>query len=292
MPSPGITGVKNITSTVTDGVSTTAVEFRMEVPTEKAVQDVKDAIDQIRGDLPGDDRGAHRHPDRRRRSGDHDLRGLLPRHDDRGAVAGSSMTPSSATCRASPASAASTATAAPTARSASSSTRSSSTASASRRRRCSAAARARPTPTSARAGPKSARANRRSAPLATRRRRMSWPRPPSRCPRGGSCSWPIWATVNDTYEELRSFSRFNGDQVVAFSVFRAKGASEVSVAETGERRAGRRSARPTPTCRSRWSMTRSSTPTATTRPRSTRCSKARSWPCSWCCCSCATGARR
>ena len=50
----GITGVKNIISTVTDGVSTTAVEFRMEVPTEKAVQDVKDAIDQIRGNLPGD----------------------------------------------------------------------------------------------------------------------------------------------------------------------------------------------------------------------------------------------
>ncbi|MCA3525586.1 MAG: efflux RND transporter permease subunit [Rhodobacter sp.] len=50
----GITGVKNIISTVTDGVSQTAVEFRMEVPTDKAVQDVKDAIDQIRGDLPGD----------------------------------------------------------------------------------------------------------------------------------------------------------------------------------------------------------------------------------------------
>lgn len=50
----GITGVKNVNSTVTDGVSSTVVEFRMEVPTDKAVQDVKDAIDQIRGDLPGD----------------------------------------------------------------------------------------------------------------------------------------------------------------------------------------------------------------------------------------------
>ena len=49
----GITGVKNITSSISDGVSTTAVEFRMEVPTEKAVQDVKDAIDRIRGSLPG-----------------------------------------------------------------------------------------------------------------------------------------------------------------------------------------------------------------------------------------------
>ncbi|ULB09699.1 efflux RND transporter permease subunit [Cereibacter azotoformans] len=50
----GITGVKNITSTVVDGRSTTVAEFRMEVPTDKAVQDTKDAIDQIRGDLPGD----------------------------------------------------------------------------------------------------------------------------------------------------------------------------------------------------------------------------------------------
>ncbi|MDM7931144.1 efflux RND transporter permease subunit [Tabrizicola sp.] len=50
----GITGVKKVISTVTDGLSTTAVEFRMDVPTDKAVQDVKDAVDQIRGDLPGD----------------------------------------------------------------------------------------------------------------------------------------------------------------------------------------------------------------------------------------------
>ncbi|MBA3910228.1 MAG: ABC transporter permease [Rhodobacter sp.] len=50
----GITGAKRVTSTVTDGLSTTVVEFRMEIPTDKAVQDVKDAVDQIRGDLPGD----------------------------------------------------------------------------------------------------------------------------------------------------------------------------------------------------------------------------------------------
>ena len=50
----GIAGVKNVNSTITDGSSTTTVEFRMEVPTDKAVQDVKDAIDQITGDLPGE----------------------------------------------------------------------------------------------------------------------------------------------------------------------------------------------------------------------------------------------
>jgi multidrug efflux pump subunit AcrB len=50
----GITGVKNVTSTISDGVSTTTVEFRMEIATDKAVQDVKDAVDRIRGDLPSD----------------------------------------------------------------------------------------------------------------------------------------------------------------------------------------------------------------------------------------------
>ena len=49
----GITGVKNVSSTVNDGSSTTAIEFRMEVPSDKAVQDTKDAIDRVRGDLPG-----------------------------------------------------------------------------------------------------------------------------------------------------------------------------------------------------------------------------------------------
>ncbi|TPP11812.1 efflux RND transporter permease subunit [Rhizobium glycinendophyticum] len=47
-----ITGVDEINSTVTDGQSQTVVMFRMEVVTEQAVQDVKDAIDRIRGDLP------------------------------------------------------------------------------------------------------------------------------------------------------------------------------------------------------------------------------------------------
>lgn len=50
----GITGVKNVISTVTDGVSTTAVEFRIEIPTDKAVKDTKDAIDRVRGNLPSE----------------------------------------------------------------------------------------------------------------------------------------------------------------------------------------------------------------------------------------------
>ena len=47
-----ITGIDEINSTVTDGNSQTVVMFRMGVATEQAVQDVKDAIDRIRSDLP------------------------------------------------------------------------------------------------------------------------------------------------------------------------------------------------------------------------------------------------
>ncbi|PWE57038.1 ABC transporter permease [Metarhizobium album] len=47
-----ITGIDEIQSTVTDGQSQTVVMFRMEIPTEQAVQDTKDAIDRIRSNLP------------------------------------------------------------------------------------------------------------------------------------------------------------------------------------------------------------------------------------------------
>jgi multidrug efflux pump subunit AcrB len=47
-----VNGVKHITSTLTDGVSTTAIEFRMEKPTDEALQETKDAVAKIRGTLP------------------------------------------------------------------------------------------------------------------------------------------------------------------------------------------------------------------------------------------------
>jgi HAE1 family hydrophobic/amphiphilic exporter-1 len=47
-----ITGVKHITSTLTDGMSTTLLEFRLETNTDRALNDVKDAIAKVRGDLP------------------------------------------------------------------------------------------------------------------------------------------------------------------------------------------------------------------------------------------------
>ncbi len=49
-----ITGVKHIMSTITDGMSTTVMEFRLEINQDRALNDVKDAIDKIRLDLPRD----------------------------------------------------------------------------------------------------------------------------------------------------------------------------------------------------------------------------------------------
>ena len=48
----GINGVKHMTSSIQDGVSTTNIEFRLEINTDRAVNDVKDAIARIRSDLP------------------------------------------------------------------------------------------------------------------------------------------------------------------------------------------------------------------------------------------------
>ena len=48
----GITGVKNLISTLTDGQSVTTAEFRLEINVDRALNDVKDAVARIRGDLP------------------------------------------------------------------------------------------------------------------------------------------------------------------------------------------------------------------------------------------------
>ncbi|TCR67616.1 efflux RND transporter permease subunit [Bosea sp. BK604] len=47
-----IAGVKHVMSTLTDGQSQTIIEFRLEVNTDRAVNDVKDAIAKVRADLP------------------------------------------------------------------------------------------------------------------------------------------------------------------------------------------------------------------------------------------------
>ncbi|WP_284246973.1 efflux RND transporter permease subunit, partial [Methylobacterium haplocladii] len=48
----GVRGVKHITSAITEGSSVTTVEFRLEVNTDRAVNDVKDAVSKIRINLP------------------------------------------------------------------------------------------------------------------------------------------------------------------------------------------------------------------------------------------------
>ncbi len=47
-----VTGTKHVTSTVTDGTSQTFIEFRLEISSDRALNDVRDAISKIRADLP------------------------------------------------------------------------------------------------------------------------------------------------------------------------------------------------------------------------------------------------
>lgn len=49
-----VPGVRHISSAVVDGVSTTLVEFRIEVATDRAVTDVRDAVTLVRPTLPRD----------------------------------------------------------------------------------------------------------------------------------------------------------------------------------------------------------------------------------------------
>jgi hydrophobe/amphiphile efflux-1 (HAE1) family protein len=48
----GVEGVRHITSSITDGVSNTTIQFRLDVDTDRALNDIKDAITRVRGDLP------------------------------------------------------------------------------------------------------------------------------------------------------------------------------------------------------------------------------------------------
>ena len=48
----GVNGVDEINSTVSEGNSTTFVQFQIGTPTDRAVNDVRNAIAQIRGNLP------------------------------------------------------------------------------------------------------------------------------------------------------------------------------------------------------------------------------------------------
>ena len=49
-----VQGVKNIYTKVQDGVATITVEFRLEKPTQEALDDVRSAVSRVRSDLPAD----------------------------------------------------------------------------------------------------------------------------------------------------------------------------------------------------------------------------------------------
>jgi hydrophobe/amphiphile efflux-1 (HAE1) family protein len=48
----GVEGVRHISSSITDGVSVTTIEFRLETNTDRALNDVKDAVTRVRSNLP------------------------------------------------------------------------------------------------------------------------------------------------------------------------------------------------------------------------------------------------
>jgi multidrug efflux pump subunit AcrB len=48
----GVEGARHILSSITDGVSTTTILFRLETDTDRALNDIKDAVTRVRGNLP------------------------------------------------------------------------------------------------------------------------------------------------------------------------------------------------------------------------------------------------
>lgn len=226
----GITGVKNITSTVTDGVSTTVLEFRMEVATDKAVQDTKDTIDRIRGNLPGsveapivtkiDVEGqaimtfAVSAPDMTMEElswfVDDKIKRALQGRPGVGKIDRFGGADREIRVELDPVKLDSYGI---TASAVNGQLRATNTNLGAGRSEIGAGEQAIRT-----LGDASTVAKLESSTIAL--------------PSGRHVRLSDLGTVVDTYEELRSFSRLNGEQVVTFAVFRAKGASEVSVAET------------------------------------------------------------
>src|SRR3979490_967151 len=48
----GVEGVRHISSSITDGLSVTTIQFRLETNTDRALNDVKDAVTRTRSNLP------------------------------------------------------------------------------------------------------------------------------------------------------------------------------------------------------------------------------------------------
>ena len=48
----GVEGVRHITSSITDGLSVTTIQFALETNTDRAINDIKDAVTRVRSNLP------------------------------------------------------------------------------------------------------------------------------------------------------------------------------------------------------------------------------------------------
>ncbi|SOE18521.1 multidrug efflux pump subunit AcrB [Hoeflea halophila] len=225
----GINGVDDIGSTVSDGISNTTVIFRMEVPTDQAVQDVKDAIDGVRGDLPAsveepivtrvDVEGqaimtfAVHAPDmtleeaswfvddtiKRALQGQRGV-GKVDRHGGADREIRVELDPARLDSYGITA------------------------ADVNRQLRA----------TNANLGGGRGEVGAREQVIRTlgdAQDAASLEQTTIALPNGRFVRLGELGTVQDTYEELRSFGRYNGDQVVSFAVFRSKGASEISVFE-------------------------------------------------------------
>src|SRR5262249_8024014 len=48
----GVAGVNHVQTVITDGISSTSIQFRIGTDTDRALNDVKDAVTRVRGDLP------------------------------------------------------------------------------------------------------------------------------------------------------------------------------------------------------------------------------------------------
>ncbi|MGJ8572127.1 MAG: efflux RND transporter permease subunit [Hoeflea sp.] len=225
----GITGVDDIGSTVSDGISTTTVIFRMEVPTDQAVQDVKDAIDRVRGDLPAsveepivtriDVEGqaimtfAVHAPDMTLEEAswfvDDTIKRALQGQRGVGKVDRYGGADREIRVELDPARLDSYGITA---------------ADVNRQLRA----------TNANLGGGRGEVGAREQAIRTlgdAQDRASLEKTTIALANGRFVRLGDLGVVRDTYEELRSFGRYNGDQVVSFAVFRSKGASEVSVAE-------------------------------------------------------------
>ena len=48
----GVEGVRHISSSITDGLSVTTIQFALETNTDRALNDIKDAVTRVRANLP------------------------------------------------------------------------------------------------------------------------------------------------------------------------------------------------------------------------------------------------